>query len=111
MRYNRFINLMLKLALFSSIIWLISKLTLLLFLPGTTILFLALFLTTIGVIAEPIFLPALGNLPATFLGAAFIGITTYYTPHVVGTGSVTLWGSVIVALALGIVEYVLHKAL
>lgn len=111
MSTNQRLNIFYKILLFPFAIWLLSYWTQLVFFPFYFIVFLSVFFTIIGVIAEPIVLPITGNLLASSLGAVFMGCTIYLLPLFFQIGKATIGGALAAALLLGLIEYTLHSFL
>lgn len=65
--------------------------------------------TLIGIIADWLIVPIFHNIPSSLMGATFMGSFTYILLNWLELGHISLGYTILLAVALGIVEATLHR--
>jgi hypothetical protein len=104
------VNLVYKLLVFPGVIYGFSRLFpgLVFFHTFWPVLIISGLFIAIGLVADETILPRLGNLPATAQGFLFMAAVIWGSQYLFDPSRVTIPGSFLLALLLGIAEYVMH---
>ena len=110
-RSTTLVNIVLKLAGFLLVLWGAEILHPRLYPHVWPILATAVVLTAVGVIAEPILLPRLQNLPSLLIGLPGMVFIIWFIAQIWPETHVSLGAATTMTVALGPLEFILHKYL